>query len=175
MAKENVKLGIFHNKWVFWGTVAVLLLVVFALGAGGRGYGYGMMGRGWGDSDYGYGMMSGYGPFGGHHMLSGYGMMGGYGMMRGYASSTYMSGVITEITGAQIVISDNGEKEHVILSTSNTAIYSDDAQISVRSLRAGDFIGAWGTSAAEGFFQARIIQVLGQSVESGQKVTAVEQ
>ncbi len=103
--------------------------------AGQSNYGYVQNGQG-------YGMMN---KFFGSDENVGQGVNSGYGMMN-YAIRgervRRVAGNITKVEGAKITLMDNGAQEQTIETSSNTIITTDNGEVGLSALKAGQFITA---------------------------------
>lgn len=68
-------------------------------------------------------------------------------------------GVITKIEGNKITTLDNGAKEQVILSTSNTVISTVNGNVGLKALKLDQNIGAQGVLNKDGALEAQVIQI----------------
>lgn len=89
---------------------------------------------------------------------------GGWGMMnrwigRTQNSAVYLFGAITKIDGNKITLVDNGGKEQVVVTASDTVIYGASGEISLSSLKAGQSIRAGGATNKDGQLSAKEIRV----------------
>lgn len=85
-------------------------------------------------------------------------MMFGLGMDRADGARTEnFFGTVTAIEKNRITILDNGAQEQVVLSQSNTVIFSTSTKISVTELRTGQNIEGFGVRGDDGVITANVI------------------
>jgi hypothetical protein len=139
--------------------IAILVLGIvfsagFALGKASSFFRYGIVGRdGQTDtSNVRYQMMNG--DFG----KVGVFMMGKW-RAENKEGASRIFGSILKIEGAKITISDNGGKEQVVLSGSDTVIMTQSGEISLSNLKAGQTLTAFGKFNKDNQFEAETISV----------------
>lgn len=144
----------------------VLVLVILFIFVLGYGLGkvkmaikYGVFGSGtYLGSEWG---MMGSNYFGNSMMSRGeWGMMSNW-LGKDQKGAVKVFGTISKIDGNKITVLDNGGKEKIVLSVSETRIFSSSAEIGLAALKAGWSVSAVGSLDKDGQLQAKYISITG--------------
>lgn len=134
---------------VFVGVLVILLILLVGINVGRR-VGYN-----------GYGMMGGFNDDNGRtFMFKTGGMMGGAGNV--WYNNNFgqrVSGTIVSVDGTKITLTDNGGKEQVVYSNSNTVISTTTGEIPLTALKAKEYVVVWAVADQSGKLQAQKIAV----------------
>ncbi|MCC6520413.1 hypothetical protein IT403_00305 [Candidatus Nomurabacteria bacterium] len=91
-------------------------------------------------------------------------MRGGMMGKKGDMQYTRAFGVITKVTGNTITISNNASEEQIILSQADTLILSENGEVGLSALKAGQYISVVGEKNAENATIAKMVK-LSESVK----------
>jgi hypothetical protein len=86
-------------------------------------------------------------------------MRGGMMGKKGDMQYTRAFGVITKVTGNTITISNNASEEQAILSQADTLILSENGEVGLSALKAGQYISVVGEKNAENATVAKMIKL----------------